>query len=146
MPERARIQMMTEWNGKFDYDPDLETVFVTMAGVPVETREQIRDHFERVHRYWRTTCRGRSVYFVIDYDGFTMNLAELDYYAQQVKRISELCTAVTVVRYGGDPLSRTGNRLISMKLHTPSNLYGTREQAIAVVQGIRAGKVALQTG
>ena len=72
-----------------------------------------------------------------------MNVAELDYYAQQVKRVSEICKAITVVRYGGDPLSRTSNRLISMKLHTPSNLYTTRDEALQVVRGLRSGKIAL---
>jgi len=51
--------------------------------------------------------------------------------------------AITVVRYGGTSLQRTSSRLASMKLHVPSRIYGSREDAIDIIRGLRAGTIAL---
>lgn len=72
-----------------------------------------------------------------------MNLRETDYYAQQMRRVLDEC-AITAVRYGGDSFQRTAARLYSMKLHSPTRLYDSREEAVRVVRALQAGEMALE--
>jgi hypothetical protein len=125
------------------YDPGENIVFVRFPLVHLETAVQIREHFDRVVAFWRATCRGRKVYYVVDYDGFTVNLRENDAYAQSMKRVAEQC-AITIVRYGGDSLQRTAVRLYNMKLHSPSRIYGSREEALSVVRALKAGEMTIE--
>ena len=98
--------------------------------------------FDEVVAFWRANCRGQRAYYVVDYTNHTTNLTENDFYGRQVKRVLDEC-AITIVRFGGDPLTRTGARLRGMKLHVPTNLYGTKEAAIAVVRALREGRMLL---
>ncbi len=124
------------------YDAATNTIYVTFPQVHLETQTEIREHFDRVVAYWRKNCRGRKVYYVVGYDGFSVNLRENEFYAQQMRRVMEC--AVTIVRYGGDALQRTAARLYNMKLHAPSRLYESREAAIDVVKAIQAGKMEIE--
>lgn len=110
--------------------------------VHLETQTEIREHFDRVVTFWKTHCGGKKVYYVVDYDGFSVNLRENEYYAQQMRRV--LPCAVTIVRYGGDALQRTAARLYNMKLHAPSRLYASREEAVRVVRAIQAGEMQIE--
>jgi|ERR1700677_2491976 hypothetical protein len=124
------------------YDAAANIIYVTFPVVHLETQQDIREHFDRVVAFWRANCRGKKVYYVVGYDGFTVNLRENEYYAQQMRRVMEC--AVTIVRYGGDALQRTAARLYNMKLHAPSRLYESREAAIDVVKAIQAGKMEIE--
>ncbi|WP_394835481.1 hypothetical protein LVJ94_00965 [Pendulispora rubella] len=125
------------------YDPEEEILFVSFPkGFHLETRAQVEVGFDRALEVWRSACGGRRVYFVVDYTNFSLNLNLNDFYVQQVKRVLNEC-AVTIVRFGGDPLARTGARLRSMKLHMPSHLYDSREEAIAVVRALRQGRMEI---
>ena len=109
---------------------------------PVEltTHEQIAAHFERVITFWRSHARGKKSYFVVNFENVNINLNELEFYAAQTKRAHEIC-AIASVRYGGNPLQRTVTRLAGMKIHRPSNLYETREEALAVVRKLQKGEI-----
>ena len=48
------------------------------------------------------------------------------------------------MRYGGDSLQRTAARLYNMKLHAPSRLYESRDEAIAVVKAIQSGQMQIE--
>lgn len=109
----------------------------------LDTREQIADHFERVTAFWRARAGGKKCYFVVNFDNITININELDFYAEQSKRAHELC-AITSVRYGGSSMQRTVTRLAGMKIHRPSNIYETREEALKVVRGLRRKELDLQ--
>jgi hypothetical protein len=124
------------------YDAVENIVYVTFPNVHLETQTEIREHFDRVVAFWKEKCRGRKVYYVVGYDGFSVNLRENDFYGQQMRRIVDDC-AITIVRYGGDSLQRTAARLYNMKLHEPSQLYESREDAIAVVRAIKSGEMAI---
>lgn len=124
------------------YDAAANIIYVTFPQVHLETRAEIREHFDRVVAFWRDTCRGRKVYYVVGYDGFTVNLRENEFYAQQMRRVMDC--AVTIVRYEGDALQRTAARLYNMKLHAPSRLYASREAAIAVVEAIQSGQMQVE--
>jgi hypothetical protein len=126
----------------FTYDADENIVFVTFPKVHLETPAEIRAHFDRAVAFWRDNCRSRKVYYVVGYDGFSVNLRENDLYAAQMKRLIDC--AITIVRYGGDSLQRTAARLYNMKLHAPSRLYDSKEEAIAVVRAIKAGQMTVE--
>jgi hypothetical protein len=126
------------------YDPEENVVYVTFPRrVHLETPEEIRKHFTDARAFWRDHCGGRKAYYVVDYDGFSVNLRENECYCEMVRPIVEEC-AITVVRYGGDALQRTAVRLYNMKLHAPSRLYESREQALEVVRALRAGTMAVE--
>jgi hypothetical protein len=124
------------------YDAAANIIYVTFPVVHLETQKEIREHFDRVVAYWRTHCRGKKVYYVVGYDGFSVNLRENEYYAQQMRRVMEC--ALTIVRYGGDALQRTATRLYNMKLHAPSRLYESREEAVRVVKALQSGEMQLE--
>jgi hypothetical protein len=124
------------------YDPVENIIYVTFPVVHLETSSQIKEHFDRVIAFWRSSCKGRKAYYVVDYDGFTVNLRENEAYAQNMKRVSEIC-AITIVRYGGDALQRTAVRLYNMKLHEPSRIYASKDEAVAVVRALKSGDMTL---
>jgi hypothetical protein len=123
------------------YDAAESIIDVTFPVVHLETQKDIREHFDRVVAHWRDTCRGRKVYYVVCYDGFSVNLRENEYYGQQMRRVMDC--AITIVRYGGDALQRAATRLYNMKLHAPSQLYESREQALEVVRALKSGKMKI---
>jgi hypothetical protein len=124
------------------YDAAANIIYVTFPQVHLETQAEIKGHFDRVVSYWRDNCKGRKVFYVVNYDGFTVNLRENEFYAQQMKRVMDC--AITIVRYGGDALQRTAARLYNMKLHAPSRLYESREEAVNVVKLIQSGQMQIE--
>lgn len=123
------------------YDATQNIVFMSFS-TPVElkTRAEISAHFDRVVAFWRANCGGNKAYFVVNFDNININIDELEFYAEQSKRAHDLC-AITSVRYGGNSLQRTVTRLAGMKIHRPSNIYETREEALAVVRALRKGEI-----
>ncbi|HEY2747267.1 MAG TPA: hypothetical protein VGL86_21745 [Polyangia bacterium] len=128
------------------YDKGENIVFIRFAE-PTElvTHKEIAAHFERVVTFWRRHARGKKSYFVVDIDNININMKELEFYAAQTDKAHHEC-AITSVRYGGNPLHRTLTRLAGMKIHRPSNLYATREEAMDVVRALRAGELRPDTG
>ncbi len=124
------------------YDAAANIIYVTFPQVHLETQAEIKGHFDRVVGYWRDNCKGRKVFYVVNYDGFTVNLRENEFYAQQMKRVMDC--SITIVRYGGDALQRTAARLYNMKLHAPSRLYESREEAVNVVKLIQSGQMQIE--
>jgi len=110
-------------------------------GVRLDTPEQIVAHFDRCVSFWKRHCAGRKVYCVVDYDGIDVNVKYTKVYATQLQRILDI--SVTVVRYGGSSLQRTAVRLANLKLHTPSQLYASREEALHVVRSLKSGAMDL---
>jgi hypothetical protein len=133
---------MPELTSFHTYDPIENIVYVTFPQVHLETQEDICAHFAYAYRFWREHCGGRKAYYVVGYDGFSVNLRENQFYAEQMRPMVEEC-AITIVRYGGDALQRTGARLYNMKLHAPSRLYESRDEAIAVVRALKSGEMRL---
>lgn len=124
------------------YDPENEVMFIEMPGSRLDTPADMDAFFDAVLTFWRKRCRGKKVYVVVSYEGFTVNLRENAAYGERMKAAANEC-AITVLRYGGDPLQRSAARVRSMKHHEPSHLYESREEALAMVRRIRAGEVSL---
>jgi hypothetical protein len=133
MPELTSFQ---------SYDAAENIVHVTFPLVHLETRAEIGAHFDYAFRFWQEHCGGKKAYYVVGYDGFSVSLRENEFYAEQMRRIIDEC-AITVVRYGGDALQRTGARLYNMRLHAPSRLYESREEALSVVRALKSGAMRL---
>ncbi len=123
------------------YDANDNILYFTFPGVTLETPIQIVEHFDRCIAFWKRHCAGRRVYCVVDYDGIHVNVKCTDTYAAQLQRMSEM--AITIIRYGGSSLQRTAVRLASMKLHTPSKLYASQEEALAVVKKLKSGEMSI---
>jgi hypothetical protein len=139
-----RAGSMTGETSLHVYDAEENVIYVTFPRrVHLETCEEIRKHFADAHAFWRDHCGGRKAYYVVDYDGFSVNLRENECYGEMMRPIVEEC-AITVVRYGGDALQRTAVRLYNMRLHAPSRLYESREQALEVVRALRSGTMAIE--
>ncbi|WP_394841784.1 hypothetical protein LZC95_32495 [Pendulispora brunnea] len=120
------------------YDPEDNILFVSHTKpVHLASEQQIQAYFDEVVAFWRAKCKSKRVYFVIEYDGLTVDVNLKETYAKQVARGVRDC-AITIVRYGGEPLQRTVARLVGIQLHVPSNVYRSRHEAIAVVRGLRA--------
>jgi hypothetical protein len=120
------------------YDPTENILFVTHPSpVRLETREQIVTYFDDIVRFFRERCRGKKAYYLVDWTRFETNVRENDVYAANVKRVVSEC-AITIVRFTDSPIQRTAGRLVAVKLHVPSHVYDTREEAIAVVRSLRA--------
>src|SRR5262249_31752516 len=123
------------------YDRGENIVFISFdAPLELNTRDEIAAHFKRVVDFWRSNAGGHKSYFVVDFTNITINMAEIAFYAEQTGRAQEEC-AITSVRYGGNPLQRTLTRLAGMRIHRPSNLYQTRDEALSVVRALRSGEV-----
>jgi hypothetical protein len=127
---------------RFAYDASMNVMFVEAKDVHLETKEDIRGFAEAGRAFWRSRCQRRKAYIVMCYDGFVLNIRENDYYAEQLAILLQEC-AITTVRYGGDTLQRSAARLRGMKTHQPSNLYASKEEALEVVNAIRAGTVTI---
>ena len=123
------------------FDPIENIVYYTFPDVTLDTPEQIVAHFDRCVSFLRRNCTGRKVYCVVDLDGVHVNARHTNLYAAQLRRTLEF--AITIVRYGGSALQRAAVRIANMKLHTPSRIYGSREEALAVVRAIKSGEMTL---
>jgi hypothetical protein len=104
----------------------------------LKTREEIAAYFEANRKFWQDHCGGKKAYFVVDFDGQSTSTEHQDHYAACVKAALDEC-AITVVRYGGDMLQRLAARMAATKLHVPSNVYRSRDEALAVVRALRSG-------
>lgn len=120
------------------FDPALNVVAVSHPSpVHLETQADIKAYFDAIVRYWRAHCREQRAYYLVNWNGFTTNMKENTYYAENVKRVVDEC-AILIVRYTDNPLQRAAARFVSLKLHVPSNTYATREDAVAVIEAHRA--------
>jgi hypothetical protein len=142
---RETEEIMASQAATLKYDRAENIVFMSFS-VPVElsSREQIAAHFRHVVAFWRARAGGVKSYFVVNFDNVVINAAELDFYVEQTRRAHDEC-AIVSVRYGGSPLQRTVTRLAGMKIHRPSHIYETREEALAVVRGLKKGEIVARS-
>jgi hypothetical protein len=124
----------------FLYEPGEEILFVnSLANTKFDSKIIIDKVFEDIESYWKRHCN-KKIYVVIDYTNVTIDLRWADYFSNWRTRVVRNCSH-TAVRYGADLSTRAAMRAMAVKTHVPSNLYATREEAIAVVRGIRQGKI-----
>jgi hypothetical protein len=107
----------------------------------LETAIDVRAYFDEVRRYWRASVR-RKAYYLVDWSGFELNIRESEAYGECVKRIAQEC-AITIVRFGQNPLQRAVTRAVSVKQHVPSHVYDTEEEGLTVIRGLKSGTITL---
>lgn len=98
----------------------------------------MRAHFEDGKSFWEKDCEGKKVYWLINYDNFEVNRDILPQYIEELQRIMK-DTAEGAVRYGGALNQRTVSRFTTMKIHSPANIYESREEALEVIKELQAG-------
>ena len=113
------------------------TVHLAFPRMHLETPTEIKALFDTAYAFWRSNCGGKPVYYLVDYGGLTFDLALIDFYAREQKRVMTQI-ALATVRYGGDPLQRAAARLVGVKNQVRSNLFESREEAEAALAKIRA--------
>ncbi len=141
-PAPRIVRPAVQWS----FDAKEKIIFAShVAPVALTTRDDITAYFDDGVRFWRAEAQGEKVYIVVDYRNLTTNLDEIEFYANRVKRVVDEC-AITIVRHSGSMVQRVAGRLTAMRLHAPSKEYASRDQALAVVRGLRAGTIDLQAG
>ena len=142
--ERTRLHSVSGSRvHEFEYDKDEEIVFARCSEpIRLDTPKDIDAFFDESLAFWQREVKKR-VYYVVDITNLSINMQFVDVYARNIMRMLTIC-AVTIVRHGGDPLQRTAGRIAAMRLHVPSRIYETREDAIAVVHGLRDGSIEIQ--
>ena len=125
-----------------NYDPTENIVYVSHPEPALlETEDDVRAYFDDVRRYWLANVRQKA-YYLIDWRGFELNIRQSDVYGECVKRVVQQC-AITIVRFGKNPLQRAVTRAVSVKQHLPSHVYDTQEEARAVIRGLKRGTIKL---
>jgi hypothetical protein len=127
------------------FDGDEQILFVGMANLRFESEPQIAAAFEEIARFWKRTCAGKKVYCVVDYTSFALDLALTDTFATYVKQAVD-AYAIAVARHTTDLIARATIRAVAIKIHQPSNLYATREEAMNVVRDLQASRLGLGPG
>ncbi len=127
------------------FDADEQILLVGMANLRFESEPQIAAAFDEIARFWKRACASKKVYCVVDYTSFALEFALTDTFATYVKQAVDTC-AIAVVRHTGDLTARATIRAVAIKIHQPSNLYATREEAMSVVRELRASRLGLSTG
>jgi hypothetical protein len=112
-----------------------------LARVRFTSLEQVEEAFGACHRYWELKIK-KPCYALIDYTDTVVDKRLLDAFAEERRRIVTART-ITTVRFTADIEARTAIRAMSIKIHQPSNLYASREEALAVLAKIRAGLLAV---
>lgn len=117
-------------------------MFVQFDALRLDSAAQIKRAFDVIHHFWTRECGGKKIYCVIDYTDFSLDIALTEIYAASVKHAVETYS-ITTVRYTNNLAARATLRAVAVKTHLPSNVYATRQDAIAVVRGLRANKIQL---
>lgn len=128
---------------QLSYDATENIMFVKFCGARMKSEAGIKATFDEVRRFWRGRCRGQKVYAVIDYTDFWLQPELTNFYAQCVRDIVDECT-ITTIRHTSDMTVRATMRVVAMKIHKPSLIYASREEAIEVVRGLRAERIRIE--
>ena len=137
---RARFRCQHEgWRGSVLASWRRSCSSTTWRTPPLAKRKAIDVAFDEVGRFW-TKHVDRKVYCVVDYTNLIIEPSVLDHWSD--KRAMAVKTySYTTVRYGAALGTRVALRAMAVRTHVPSNVYATRDQAIAIVRGIRAGTI-----
>jgi len=129
--------------GRMEYRPDDDLLFVNnLAHTRFDNAKAIDRAFAEIEQYWENHCK-RRVYCIVDYTNLVIEPNLLSYWSEKRTAAVRKYT-YTTVRYGADLGTRVALRAMAIKTHVPSNLYATKEEAIAVVRGIRQGTIRFE--
>lgn len=128
-PDRER-----QFRDRFVFDAQENIIFIDLAGLRIETREQV-DETSRVVREILDS-RGRRAYGIVNYEGTELAPEIVDYYGEQIKELYDRYS-LTTVRYSSSGLTRSVLRYLGAAKDLESNIFATREQAIRAIQELK---------
>jgi hypothetical protein len=79
---------------------------------------------------------GRRVYVISKIDDLHIRADVTDYYGQRARGVFEKYV-IAFARYGENPLSRMSVRTSARKSKLESNIYNTRQEAIAAIEKLK---------
>lgn len=120
---------------QFHYDAALEILFAEDNG-DLRTREDVDIFISEYVSYFRKL--GRSAYVVSNIDHLLVHDQIADYYGEQAgATIAQYILGFA--RWGTNSWSRMTLRTTSLKAGIPTNIYLTREEAVAAVEQMKSG-------
>ena len=119
---------------RFVFDAEENILFIDLAGLQIETREQV-DETRRVTREILES-RGRRAYGIVNYEGTEIAPEIVDYYGECIKELYDRYS-LTTVRYSSSGLTRSVLRYLGAAKDLESNIFATREEAIRAIQELK---------
>ncbi len=127
------------------YDTDERIMYNDLSLCRWESAEQLNAHFDRVEDAWERWAGHRMCALCAGYEGFQFDMARLGaLYRTRAQAALKRCFD-PMVRWGllHDPLLRSTQRYLAMAAHRPSHIYASKEEAVAVIHGLRKGTIEL---
>jgi hypothetical protein len=125
---------------KVESNPSLEACTITHQDVRLETAEDVAEWRTQLMAEMQAAVGLSRVYLLVDYAGFWVNPGIADAYGRVAEELRQRY-AKEVFRYGvTDHLSAASARLQSMKRSRRSNVFGTRQEAIAALNKLRESR------
>ena len=121
-----------QFQDRFVFDARENILFIDLAGLRIETREQV----DEMRRLVPATLEGRRAYAVVNYEGTEMAPEIVDYYGESIKDLYDRYSLKTV-RYSSSGLTRSVLRYLGAAKDLESNIFATREEAIRAIQEIK---------
>lgn len=119
---------------RFVYDPEENILFIDLAGLRIETREQVDETRRLVREILEV--RGRRAYAIVNYEGTEIVPEIVDYYGESIKELYDRYS-LTTVRYSSSGLTRSVLRYLGAAKDLESNIFATREEAIRAIEELK---------
>lgn len=119
---------------RFTFDTDENLLFIDLAGLRIETREQVDETSEIVREILES--RGRRAYAIVNYEGTEIAPEIMDYYGESIKELYDRYS-LTTVRYSSSGLTRSALRYLGAAIDLESNIFATREEAIRAIDELK---------
>ena len=122
------------------YNADENIAQLSFRDAHLKTPQEVNHHFDAVVALWRERCGGRKVYWLVNYEDFSVDMRQNGLYGERMLVVFDL-TALAIARYGGSSMQKAAVHLYSMRLHKSSNFYASREEAMDVLRRLRDGEM-----
>jgi len=140
------MENLKTWRGRngarYTYDPATEIITLEFdkreTAFWISNEGDMRRHFQDVQQFWRENCEGKKVYWLLNYDNFSVNHEVLPGYIEHLRDVMAE-TAHAAVRYGGSFDQRSVSRFTNQKAHLNANICKTREEALQYIGELKAG-------
>ena len=119
---------------RFVFDPEENILFIDLAGLRIETREQVDETRRAVREILES--RGRRAYSIVNYEGTEIAPEIVDYYGESIKELYDRYS-LTTVRYSSSGLTRSMLRYLGAAKDLESNIFATREEAIRAIDELK---------
>lgn len=126
---------------RLSYDMTTNIYDVDFSKLNLKYKAEVDALWEAIDNYWDINIKRKS-YILVNYSDFSPSSLLTSYWAIKV-RAAVMKMAITSVRYSNQTMVRTVVRTSLIKVHLPSNMYGSRQEALAVIDGLKSRSVEL---